>query len=221
MAVWGTNIDITVTNTRSTMAYVNVLMDWNQDAWWQGASQCPAGPAPERVVVNLGIPAGFSGPLSLLATTAFRIGPNPGYVWTRFTVSEVPIPIAAQWTGEGAFEYGETEDYLLKVDQHPVGIDDQLGSTKMTRLLPAVPNPFHAATTIHYELVRTAEVSVGVFDVAGRRIRVLVDGEKPAGRYQTMWDGRNDAGERVATGVYFVRLRSEGKNYTRSLIHLR
>lgn len=220
-AVWGTLIDITVTNTGSTMAYVNALVDWNQDAWWQGESICPAGTASERIVVNLGIPAGFSGPLSTLATTAFRIGPNPGYVWARFTVSDAPIPTAAQWTGEGVFEDGETEDYLLKVDPSPVGVEDGFGAIKETRFSVFVPNPFHGVTTIHYEVARASDVSVAVFDVAGRRIRVLTLGERSAGRHRVEWDGRNDAGERVATGVYFVRLSAEGKDSTRRIVLLR
>ena len=87
-----------------------------------------------------------------------------------------------------------------------------------TRLLAPAPNPFFSATTIGLELAQAGAVSLGVYDVAGRQIRTLVAGERSAGRYQITWDGRNDAGARVASGMYFVRLTSEGRTSTRPLL---
>ena len=122
-AVWGGNVDIDVHNTMPNHepylpAYVNVLMDWDQNGMWGGSSPCPpAGtPAPEQVLVDFVVPPLFIGPLSALmqAGTGFLIGPNSGYVWTRFTISEYPVGFG--WTGEGYFEDGESEDYLLRVD---------------------------------------------------------------------------------------------------------
>jgi len=115
-AVWGVNVDIQLTNLMSTQsaAFVNVLMDWDHDGLWGGGSTClPGNPAPEHVLVNFPVPFGFVGPLSVLAPPPFLIGPNPGYVWTRFTISD--IPINTPWDGSGFFEGGETEDYLLLV----------------------------------------------------------------------------------------------------------
>ena len=110
-AVWGVDIDIDVTNfmPSSTVGYVNVLMDWNQNGVW--------GDAGEHVLVNFPVPNGYSGPLSGLAPPGFVIGPNPGYVWSRFSITEVPVIYPPEWNGEGDFEDGETEDYLLKISQ--------------------------------------------------------------------------------------------------------
>ncbi len=114
-AIWGVNVDIAVINTMPVDGYVNVLMDWNQDGQWTGASTCPSGSAPEHVLVNCVVPMGYSGPLSGLGTAgSFTIGPNSGYVWTRFSVTERPVVVG--WNGSGAFEDGESEDYLLLVD---------------------------------------------------------------------------------------------------------
>ncbi len=115
-AAWGPNLDIHVVNNmpNQTVGYVNVLMDWDQDGKWGGASSCPTGAAPEHVLVNFPVPPGFAGPLSALGPPGFLIGPNAGHVWTRFTISEVMVP--NDWDGAGSFEDGETEDYLLAVD---------------------------------------------------------------------------------------------------------
>jgi hypothetical protein len=120
-AVWGTNIDIKVTNTmpNQTIGYVNVLCDWDMDGKWSGASQCPTAAAPEWVLVNFPVPNPYNGPLSNLmaAGSGFLIGPRPGHVWVRFTITERPITMT-DWDGNGNFEDGETEDYLLQVDPY-------------------------------------------------------------------------------------------------------
>ncbi len=112
MANWGVEIDIFVTNTMPVDGFVNVLMDWNQDGIWAPSNQnlCSA---PEHVLVNFPVPIGFSGPLSLLGPPPFQIGGDLGYVWSRFSVTEQPVPM--NWDGSGFFEDGETEDYLLLV----------------------------------------------------------------------------------------------------------
>jgi hypothetical protein len=114
MAVWGSNVDIFVNNTSSYTGYVNVLMDWDQNGMWGGASTCPAGSAPEQVLTAFPVPSGFIGPLSALGPPPFLIGPNSGYVWTRFAIFQ--FPGGSGWTGEGSYGLGESEDYLLHID---------------------------------------------------------------------------------------------------------
>ncbi len=117
MADWGTSaadeIDILVTNNMPVDGFVNVLADWDHSGTWGGFSNCGSAAAPEHVLVNWPVPMGFSGPLSLLLPPSFLIGPQSGFVWFRFTVSESPVP--QDWNGEQYFEDGETEDYLLEV----------------------------------------------------------------------------------------------------------
>jgi len=75
-----------------------------------------------------------------------------------------------------------------------------------------------STTTIGVELAGAGKVSAGIYDVAGRRIRSLLEGEMNPGRYQITWDGRNDAGARVASGMYFFELRTAGRTYTKPLL---
>ena len=123
-ATWGANIDIHVTNNMpsNTIGYVNVLVDWDQNGSWGGSSSCPSGAVPEHVLVDFPIPNPYSGPLSglMAAGTGFTIGPNSGYVWIRFSITERPVAAAGMaWDGSGIFEDGETEDYLLEVTSAP------------------------------------------------------------------------------------------------------
>jgi len=85
----------------------------------------------------------------------------------------------------------------------------------------ARPNPFNPSTVLHYELASDGTVSMVVYDQLGRRVRTLVNGALPAGRYVATWNGKDDLGREAASGTYFVRLVSEKGTITRRLILLR
>jgi hypothetical protein len=69
------------------------------------------------------------------------------------------------------------------------------------------PNPGRGLTNIAYELPQAGQVDAAVFDLMGRRVRVLGNSERSAGRNLLAWDGRDDGGRSVASGIYFVRIR--------------
>ena len=86
------------------------------------------------------------------------------------------------------------------------------------------PNPFNPSTTIQYEIPsRTASVHVSltIHDVKGRLVRTLVNEMKPGGPHEVRWDGRNQDGGPVASGVYFYLLRAGGQRFARKLVLLR
>jgi hypothetical protein len=85
----------------------------------------------------------------------------------------------------------------------------------------ARPNPFPERTTLTFSLPTAGRATLVVHDVAGRLVERLVSGELPAGRHAAVWDGRDQAGRRVAAGVYFVRLSSESESASRSVVYLR
>jgi len=77
-------------------------------------------------------------------------------------------------------------------------------------LHPNHPNPFNPETTIRYELSVASEVVLEVFDTVGQRVRVLEEDVLPAGLHEAMWDGLDEVGEAVSSGVYFYRLQAQG-----------
>jgi len=125
LASWGPmgNLDLLLTNHGGNDVVVNVLFDWNQDGMWGGQSACGPDVVPEHAVVDLHVPAGFSGPISHLMPPSFLIGPIAGHVWARFTVSDEFPPLPPDWRGDGDFDTGETEDYLFLVGQGGGGGD--------------------------------------------------------------------------------------------------
>ena len=84
------------------------------------------------------------------------------------------------------------------------------------------PNPFNSATRIWYELALPARVTLGVYDISGRLVRLLVDsGPQDEGVNTIPWDGRDDAGHDVSSGVYLCRLEAAGKILTGKAVLLR
>jgi hypothetical protein len=75
-----------------------------------------------------------------------------------------------------------------------------------TRLLAASPNPFNPRTTIAYELATAVRCRLAIHDLRGRLVRTLVDGSRPAGRHEVVFDGLDDAGRSLPSGVYLARL---------------
>jgi PKD repeat protein len=85
-----------------------------------------------------------------------------------------------------------------------------------------VPNPFNPSTTIRFALAHDAShVTLDLYDVQGRRVRVLWDGPLSRGRHERTWDGRNAAGAPVATGIYFVRLQAGAEEQVRQAVLIR
>ena len=83
------------------------------------------------------------------------------------------------------------------------------------------PNPFNARTAIRYSLPAGADVELVLFDVTGRRVATLVDGQQPGGTHAVVWDGLTDSGVEVASGVYFYRLQVGDRRRSRKLLLLR
>jgi hypothetical protein len=68
------------------------------------------------------------------------------------------------------------------------------------------PNPFNPSTSIKFALPKDADVQLKVYDLLGREVRTLVNSDVKAGRHEVVWDGRNELGTQVASGVYLYRI---------------
>jgi hypothetical protein len=79
-----------------------------------------------------------------------------------------------------------------------------------SRLRGNAPNPFNPSTAIRIELARAGRTELRIYDVRGRLVRTLLDGPLVEGVHVTHWDGRNDAGTAVASGIYLVQMVAGG-----------
>ena len=83
------------------------------------------------------------------------------------------------------------------------------------------PNPFNAETTITYDLPIGGKVNLSVYNINGQRVKTLVDLEKEAGSHSLIWDGKNNEGQDVASGIYLYRLKTDGFVRIRRMVLIR
>jgi hypothetical protein len=115
---------------------------------------------------------------------------------------------------------GDEDAPVFHINDPTVGVPGS--PAKCLRLHANAPNPFNPRTTIRFDLPAAARVTLGVYDLAGRLVRVLRDGElRPAGRHIAAWDGRDDAGRAVPAGVYVCRLEAGMEIETRRMVLVR
>lgn len=84
--------------------------------------------------------------------------------------------------------------------------------------LSVSPNPFNPTTRIDYSVDASSAVRIAVYDVSGRLVRRLVDGDAPAGAHVATWDGRDSHGAAVASGIYFIRLETSNQTLVRKAV---
>lgn len=82
------------------------------------------------------------------------------------------------------------------------------------------PNPARGATTLVFGLARPGPVELSIYGVDGRRVKLLAQGVREAGEYRLPWDGTDERGRAAAPGVYYARLKADGRVFTRKLVRL-
>lgn len=98
---------------------------------------------------------------------------------------------------------------------------EETASPSGLTLSASYPNPFTEQTTVSMTLPRASAVELTVYDVRGTLVRTLTTGRMPAGTHAVAWDGTNEGGRSVASGVYFVQLSAAGTTVTRRVVRLR
>ncbi len=168
--------------------------------------------------------------LSQLAAAAdswIAIHQTDGHDWL-YTLSEI----------EG-ITYGADELYVVtagRTDTYPlssivsiefipstatVGVEGPGGgpiSVDPSHLFQNYPNPFSPETHIGFDLPSAGRAEIRIYDARGRLVRTLVDEKRPAGRQNVKWDGRDEAGREVASGIYFYSLTAPGVDENRRMI---
>jgi hypothetical protein len=92
------------------------------------------------------------------------------------------------------------------------------GSGVRAYALDIRPNPGRGTFDVQFALVRGSDVTLSVYDVAGRRVRVLARGTFRDGTYRNRWDGRDESGRPAAAGIYLVQLRTKEKLLNQKLV---
>jgi hypothetical protein len=88
-------------------------------------------------------------------------------------------------------------------------VPSHAASPEVFALKPNYPNPFNLSTTIPYELATDCHVTLAIYDLLGRRVTTLVSTIQAKGSHQVLWNGTDATGTTIASGVYFVQMRTE------------
>jgi hypothetical protein len=212
-----------------TPAYLNVLVDWNQDGDWNDVARCGTAAAgscaPEWAVKNA--PVTVRPGCDSLDTPVFRVGPATGGTWMRLTLTLAPVNDDFPWAGSATnpgpggsasapFAGGETEDYPVSVTE-AVDVAEAPAAGEMM-LAPVAPNPSGGTAVVRFALPQASNVRLGIYDLAGRRVRELVAGTRAAGTHTVRWDGHDASGTRVRAGLYFARLEVGDRKFVRTVV---
>jgi hypothetical protein len=119
------------------------------------------------------------------------------------------------YTMQGGFR----QESVTPTDAPPQ--DSPEASALVFRLHGNTPNPFTSSTAIAFSSARESHVELRIYDLGGRLVRTLLARQLGAGRHQANWDGNDDAGQAVARGVYFMRLRAGSFEARKKIVLLR
>jgi hypothetical protein len=160
------------------------------------------------------------------SVAANRIASWDGSQWTAFGSGLNEAGDAVAVAGRSVYVGGEfaraggTASYkFAHWNDGPTAVENT-GPTASAHLEQNIPNPFNPVTTIRYRVPEVTVVSLRVYDGAGRLVRTLVDGSRNhrPGGHEVTWDGRDDSGRRVSSGVYFYQLRADAHSETRKMV---
>jgi len=151
--------------------------------------------------------------------------------WVPYTVDladhfampgQVQLKFVASDESTGSLIEAAIDDLVIVGFSGVAGVDDgDLPVQLVTDLGQNHPNPFNPKTRIEFNLAKPGVARLSVYDVSGRLIKTLVQGDLPAGPQTVYWDGTASSGQSVATGVYFYRLEADGQNFSRRMVLLK
>jgi hypothetical protein len=141
----------------------------------------------------------------------------------------IPGDSAGQWRSDLQFQGWELMNHVYGAKFNCIyAASDACPDTSSTNSAPrefdsfrSYPNPFNPTTQIAFVLDHQQHVTVELFDVLGRRVRRLVCGNMPVGHHSIRWDGRDEVGQNVCSGIYFCRMTVGNATVTKKLVLLK
>ena len=135
----------------------------------------------------------FHGDSITVSNTTAPIQLAPGE-WHVYTTVKLPTP-----------DLGIVEDAADNFSQRVTGFN----------LAQNYPNPFNPSTLIKYQVLTSSNVVIKIYDILGNEVKTLVNESKPSGNYSVTWNGDNNLGKKITSGVYFYRM--EAGSYVKTM----
>jgi hypothetical protein len=108
----------------------------------------------------------------------------------------------------GSFDTGEVDGWLLRFGDPTLALMPTQSTPSQFALHAAFPNPFNPATTVRFDLPIRADFSLIIYDLTGRQVNILKQGNLEAGHYRVSWPGLDQSGRQMPSGIYIARLQS-------------
>jgi len=181
---------VAVQVTVSMNGFIDAWIDFNHDGTWSPGEKIlnSVAASPGVNSYSFTVPGTSSGAFTTFAR--FRYSPSGG------------LQPGGYYVGGG-----EVEDYEVQILEDVVtGVKD--GTPRQFAFLDPMPNPFNPSTTLSFALPASSRVLLEVYDVRGQLVARLLDEKRPAGMHRVTWDGRDRAGQQVASGVYLCRIKA-------------
>ena len=153
------------------------------------------------ILPQIGYPAGRGDGILFLGITHFD--------GDSFTPPSTSYGTRTWFMREGSFNDGAAWAYMDPSNVLAVPIAGN-GLPREFAVLDNYPNPFNPTTQIQYDMPEQATISLKVYNILGQEVMSLANGVQPAGHHTATWDGRNNFGSQVSTGVYFYRFEATG-----------
>jgi len=172
--------------------------------------------------------------LSILGLAIFFIGVHlfaqaPDTLWTKtYGGSGYDRGRSVQQTSDGGFiiagwtySYGAggADVYLIKTEQES-GIEED-DTPSLFYISQSEPNPFTDRMMVKYELPKSCNVHINVYNMLGQAVRELLNERKDKGVHKVTWDGRDNSGIKLSSGIYFLKVEAEENKAKRKLILIR
>ncbi|HNX01286.1 MAG TPA: FlgD immunoglobulin-like domain containing protein, partial [Candidatus Cloacimonadota bacterium] len=106
----------------------------------------------------------------------------------------------------------------LKFQQNSTAVSDPVSVVRIPSLAPNYPNPFNPTTTIEYQIPQAMDTDLSIYNIRGQKVRTLQHGYTNAGTFKFVWDGLNENGGKVSSGVYFYRLDTAKDHLVRKMV---
>ncbi len=90
-----------------------------------------------------------------------------------------------------------------------------------TELHKNYPNPFNPETTISFSLAQAGEIKITIYNIKGQKVQTLVNDQLPTGKHSAIWNGTNDNGKKVTSGIYFYKLKTDSYVETKKMMMLK
>jgi hypothetical protein len=150
---------------------------------------------------------------------------TPVYGYDDLTPGGTALPTSGEMVNiyvNGVRTYPDIEwsEHGARVELDALFSNEEDVTPNAVALSQNYPNPFNPGTTIKFELPADCTVRLTIYNAGGQRVKTLVDRHFTAGRYEEYWDGTNDLGQRVSSGIYFYRLETPDQTETKKMVML-